>query len=62
MTDAAKIRTLTNAVTAAKAQFEHYAALHDRKGTPESAEKATVNHELAKQMGDALAETGSTDR
>jgi hypothetical protein len=59
MTDSEKIRKLTNAVTTAKAQFEHYAELHDRKGTPESTEKATVNRELAKTMGDALAETGS---
>lgn len=51
------IRRLRQAVCDAKAQFEHYADLHQRKGTSESAEKAQVNRELAVRMGNALAET-----
>lgn len=62
MDHAERIRVLTNAVCTAKNQFEHYAELHDRKGTTDGAEKAKVNRDLAKQMGDALAQAGSTDR
>ena len=57
MTDEERIAKLRIAVTTSKAQFEYYADQHDRKGTPEADEKAKVNRDLAKQMGDVLEET-----
>jgi len=57
VTDQDRISKLRKAVCTAQAQFAHYANLHERKGTPESREKARVNADLAEQMEDVLEET-----
>lgn len=46
------------AAAEARDQFIRYAKLHEAKGTPESAEKAKVNHEMAQKLTDALMTEG----
>lgn len=56
----AEVLLLAEAVETARRAFEHYAALHQAKGTPEGNDKAAKNRRLAEVMALGLEMTGNT--